>query len=239
MLFDIEGLVIHKRASAAHFELVVPRLRIYRGEEVAVIGPSGCGKSSLLDVLALAAPVAKVRRFEFRPSGGTVLDLGRQLMSNDLDGLAEIRRRFIGYVLQTGGLLPFLNVARNIGLLLPWSDSNARRRVAELAEVLGIAAHLRKAPADLSAGERQRVAIGRALASRPAVILADEPTAALDPITSDRVMQAFMEATHRVGGACVVATHDWDRVRRLGLRQLQHRFESTGQPGWTRSVMND
>jgi putative ABC transport system ATP-binding protein len=206
---------------------------------VAVIGPSGCGKSSLLDVLALAAPVATVRRFLFRPEDGTAFELGRQLMANDLDGLAEIRRHFIGYVLQTGGLLPFLNVFHNIGLLLPWGGDDTRCRVAELAEALGISPQLRKLPANLSAGERQRVAIGRALATRPAAILADEPTAALDPITSDRVMQAFMDETHRVGGACIVATHDWDRVKRLGMRQLQHRFESTGQAGWTRSVMHD
>jgi putative ABC transport system ATP-binding protein len=75
------------------------------------------------------------------------------------------------------------------------------------------------------------------LALRPAAVLADEPTAALDPITSNRVMELFIEQVHRTGTTCLVATHDWDRVERLGLRRLQQRFEPTGYSGCIRSVM--
>jgi putative ABC transport system ATP-binding protein len=236
-LFEIADLVIRKQLSEAHFELIVPRLQIARGEMVALIGPSGCGKSTLLDVLALAAPIASAGRFLFAPREGEVLDVGRLLLRGDLDALARIRRRHIGYVLQTGGLLPFLDVARNIGLLLPRRGVLGSRRVAELAKALGLERHLHKKPAALSAGERQRVAIGRALALRPAAILADEPTAALDPLTSDGVMRLFIEQVRRADTSCLVATHDWDRVERLGLRRLQQRFEPTGRSGWVRSVM--
>jgi putative ABC transport system ATP-binding protein len=239
VLFDIVELLIHKRSSDSHFELSVPHLTIARGEVVALVGPSGCGKSTLLDALALASQVTSVRHFVLSPRPRLELDVGRLLMANDLDALAVIRRRFMGYVLQSGGLLPFLTVDRNIGLLLPWRERAAQKRVAALGAALGLSPHLRKKPAALSAGERQRVAIGRALAREPAVILADEPTAALDPMTSDSIMQLLFDEVGRVGAACIVATHDWDRVRRLGLRRLHQHFEVTERAGWTRSIIRD
>lgn len=236
-LFDIEDLVIRKQQSNDQFELIVPHVRIDRSEMVAIVGPSGCGKSTLLDVLALAAPIVSVKRFLFSPVEGDVLDVGQYLVRNELNRLACLRRKYIGYVLQTGGLLPFLSVARNMGLLLPYRGRVRLRRVTELAESLGLGRHLRKRPAALSAGERQRVAIGRALALNPPAILADEPTAALDPLTSSKIMQLFTDHVRRAGNSCLIATHDSDRVERLGLRRLHQGFEPTELAGWTRSVI--
>ena len=238
-VFDIRELVIRKQTENAGFELVIPHLTVKRAEMVAVIGPSGCGKSTLLDVLALAAPVVAVERFVFAPNGKQEIEVGPLLLAKKLDALADIRRLYIGYVLQTGGLLPFLDVATNIGLICADKKDSGRHRVSELADALGIEYHLHKKPASLSAGERQRVAIGRALAHRPAAIIADEPTAALDPTTSDKVMALFVQQITRVGASCIVATHDWDRVERLGLRHIHQYLTETGRPGWIRSIMHD
>ncbi len=238
-VFAIRELTIHKRSSDEHFELYVPQLTIGRAEMVAVTGPSGCGKSTLLDVLAMAAPVASVAHFEFSPGEGERFDAGALLEKADFDALAAIRRLHIGYVLQTGGLLPFLDVKRNIGLLRTRKAAAKLPNITKLAAALGIERHLRKRPSELSAGERQRVAIGRALANRPAAIIADEPTAALDPITSDVIMGLLVREVSHLGVSCVVATHDWSRVERMGLRRIQHYFEDTGRVGWTRSVMHD
>jgi putative ABC transport system ATP-binding protein len=239
VVFDIRELVIHKQSDNTGFELVVPHLTVRHAEMIAVIGPSGCGKSTLLDVLAMAAPVVAVGRFVFTPNGEQEIDVGRLLQANKLDALADIRRLYVGYVLQTGGLLPFLDVEANIGLICAEKKADRRRRVSELAADLGIEYHLHKKPAALSAGERQRVAIGRALAHRPAAIIADEPTAALDPATSDTVMALFVQQVTRVGVSCVVATHDWNRVERLGLRHLHQHLADSGRPGWIRSIMHD
>lgn len=232
-LYDIRDLVIQKKTATAGFELIVPELIIRRGEMVATIGPSGCGKSSLLDVLAMAAPVASVARFVFSPGHDLSFDVGALLRRSDLDRLTAIRRRHLGYVLQTGGLLPFLDVRANINVLRQCS----RAAVDALAADLGIERHLRKKPADLSAGERQRVAIARALAHQPAAILADEPTAALDPNTSDVVMGLLVHKVGQLKASCIVATHDWDRVERLRLRRLRYRLTDAGRTGWTRSVL--
>ena len=238
-VFDIRELSIRKHSTNTCFDLHVPHLSIQRSEMVALVGPSGCGKSTLLDVLALAAPIVAVNRFVFAPDELTVLDVGDLLRGNDLDALAEIRRYYIGYVLQTGGLFPFLTVESNIGLVCQGSRERKKHWVAELATSLGLYSHLRKKPSELSAGERQRVAIGRALAHRPAAILADEPTAALDPITANSVINLFTRQAQQVGACCIVATHDWDRVERLGMRRLHQHFVETGRAGWVQSIMHD
>jgi putative ABC transport system ATP-binding protein len=232
-LYEIRDLVIHKRSATMSFELVVPEMTIRRGEMVAVIGPSGCGKSSLLDVLAMAAPVASVGRFVFAPRDGLAFDVRQLLQRNALDRLAEVRRPHLGYVLQSGGLLPFLAVRDNINLL----RKRSRSSIEALAAALGIGNQLGKKPADLSAGERQRVAIARALAHEPAVILADEPTAALDPNTSEVVMNLLVRQVEMLGASCIVATHDWDRVERLQLRRLRPCLADAGRAGWIRSVL--
>lgn len=238
-VFNIRELVIRKQSENAVFELIVPHLTVKRAEMIAVIGPSGCGKSTLLDVLALAAPVVEVKSFLFAPNGKREIDVGQLLQENKLDTLADIRRFYIGYVLQTGGLLPYLDVEANMGLLSAEKKSSGQRRVRKMAADLKIGNHLHKKPASLSAGERQRVAIGRALVHRPAAIIADEPTAALDPNTSETVMDLFVRQVTRVGASCIVATHDWNRVESLGLRHVHQYLADAEHPGWIRSIMHD
>jgi putative ABC transport system ATP-binding protein len=126
---------------------------------------------------------------------------------------------------QTGGLFAFLRVRDNIALprrLLGLKDDGT---VGHLAERLGVADHLRKKPSALSVGQRQRVAIARALAHGPALVLADEPTASVDPATADIVMALLLEQAALNGAAVVIASHDWTRLQKLGLPRLHPRIE--------------
>jgi putative ABC transport system ATP-binding protein len=220
-VYRLREVIKTRSAEGARFRLIVPHLDIERGEKVAIVGASGSGKSTLLDLLALVLRPDGARELGFQPQDGH-WDIAACWRRRDQDVLSSLRRRHLGYVLQTGGLLPYLSVAENIRLArrlagLPDDDS-----IVALAEELGIAEQLRKRPGLLSAGQRQRVAIARALAHRPSIVIADEPTAALDPITARKVMTLFIGLVEEMGITLVMASHDWDRVDRLGLRKLRH-----------------
>jgi ABC-type lipoprotein export system ATPase subunit len=217
--YEVVGLTALKSAGGATFELSVPRLSIARGEKVALVGPSGCGKSTLLDMLSLIAAPASVDRFRL-DCGDRVVDLAGAMLAGRVNLLAGIRRRSIGYVLQTGGLLPYLTVRQNIALSCRLRGLAPDGRVAAIAERLEIAAQLDKLPAALSVGERQRAAIARAVVHRPPIAIADEPTAALDPVNADGVMRLFTELADEAECTTVIATHDVRRIAFLGLRPI-------------------
>jgi putative ABC transport system ATP-binding protein len=203
------------------FELTVPELIIRQAEKVALVGFSGCGKSTLLDLLAMILRPDSADEFAFFTVQDSRLDVAATWKRRNLDGLARARMQYIGYVLQTGGLLPFLSVYENIalscyGLGLPEQDA-----VNTVAEKLGIERHLPKFPSQLSVGERQRVSIGRAMAHEPSVVIADEPTASLDPIHAEEIMGLFTGLAEEKGVTLVVATHEWDRVEELGFRRIK------------------
>ncbi len=221
--------VVKRWDGAPGFELTVPRLTIGEGEKVALVGYSGCGKSTLLDLLAMILEPDGAAEFVFASGDGQPLDVGAAWRRRDIDGLARARMRRIGYVLQTGGLLPFLRIGDNIalsrrGLGLPDDGS-----VERAAEKLGIARHLKKYPGQLSVGERQRAAIARAMAHQPAVVIADEPTASLDPINAGEIMTLFTGLAEEKGVTLIVATHEWDRVKALDFRPV--RFQLTQGTG--------
>ena len=195
------------------FELHVDALTVHHGSAFALVGPSGSGKSTLIDLLALALKPDSGDAFGLSTDNDSaavdVLGLWR---ADKLDRLAHLRARHFGYVLQTGGLLPFLTVGNNIALPQRLVGNPDRARVRDLAERLGIAETLSDLPGRLSVGQRQRVAIARALAHRPAIVLADEPTASLDPINAGAVFELFLELVAEDGAALVVATHDRSMV---------------------------
>ena len=217
--YEVVGLTTLKSAGGATFELFVPRLSIARGEKVALVGPSGCGKSTLLDVLSLLAAPDSVDRFRL-DCGDRAMDLAGALLGGRVNLLARVRRRSIGYVLQTGGLLPYLTVRQNIDLSCRLLGLTPDGRVSAIAERLEIAAQLDKLPAALSVGERQRAAIARAVVHHPAIVIADEPTAALDPVNAAGVMELFMELADEAGCTTVIATHDVRRIAFLGMRPI-------------------
>jgi putative ABC transport system ATP-binding protein len=203
------------------FTVELPALDLAPGELVAVTGESGSGKSSLLELLGLVARPWRVS--VFRGLGGPVgpIDLAALWRLGRQRDLARLRAG-IGFVLQSGGLLPYLTVADNLAinrrlLGLPrrdaWLDS--------LVERLGLGRLLDRRPTQLSIGQQQRVAIGRALAHRPALVLADEPTSALDPRLADEVMALLIELIGSSDAGAVLATHEQSRVEVLGLRAFR------------------
>jgi putative ABC transport system ATP-binding protein len=202
---------LRERGGSA-FEMVVDSLRLGPGEFVALLGPSGCGKSTVLDMLGLVLSPDSSGRFQI--AGRDVADLPES-------GRAGIRRTMLGYVLQTGGLLPFLSVHDNIALPCELAGlGDGRDRARRLAEELGIVDQLDKKPAHLSGGQRQRVAIARALVHEPALVLADEPTAAVDVANAAAIARTFGDLT-RTRGACVVmATHDENLARSVADRRF-------------------
>ncbi len=191
------------------FTLSIPELDVYSGDFIALVGPSGSGKSTLLDLLALV----------LRPTGGTsmllyncrghAIDILDCWKRRDDRKLAQTRRNLLGYVLQTGGLLPYLNVAGNIELpvRLLGQRLNKKQIDAQLMR-FGLDGYGDKRPCSLSGGERQRVAILRALSHRPSLILADEPTAALDRKHARTVVEHFKLLAREQSIAVVMVTHD-------------------------------
>ena len=199
-------------------------LEVREGEVVVIVGPSGCGKSTALDLLSCALRPNILRdrsqqRFIFQPAPDVTRDVLSCWLNGGPNALAGVRMRYLGYVLQTGGLLPFLNAVDNIMLASKVLNvvHERAKAIASICSRLGITPLLHKFPAALSVGERQRVAIARALAHKPTVILADEPTAALDPTHASLVMKLFLEIARDEGSTFIVVSHDQRLVSELGF----------------------
>lgn len=219
-LLSLRGVSSVRGQGAQRFRLDVPCLDLAAGQRLALVGASGSGKSTLLDLLALVAEPQQAERFDWR-AGNAVFGIPALWRGGRRSALAELRSRHCGYVLQTGGLLGYLSVRANIELsrrLLGLADDGS---VERLAERLGIRDQLEKKPAELSVGQRQRVGCARALAHRPALLLADEPTAALDPLNARQVLALFLEQVREQQACCVIATHDEAAAREAGLRILR------------------
>ena len=185
-------------------------LEIRAGEAVAVMGPSGSGKSTLLSMVAGLD----------RPTSGSIVVHGDDLGALDEKGLALYRRRRIGMIFQFFNLLDDLSALDNVALaaqLTGTPASAARKRALELFDELGIADRRNIYPAQLSGGERQRVAVARALMNRPAVLLADEPTGALDTRAGEQVMDLLLDL-NQIGQTLLIVTHDERLATRVADR---------------------
>lgn len=225
-VYHIKNLNFKRESADTVFMLNVPIMNIYQGEKIALLGPSGCGKSTLLDLLSLISLPDQVDQFYFSPRPGISfkMEAYRSLMHNHRR-LAGLRKFHIGYVLQTGGLLPFLTVEQNIRISQELTGNHTKGWVKELSDLLNISHHLKKKPAALSTGERQRVAVARALAHKPGVIIADEPTAALDPKNADNVMSLLVSLTDQLGATLLLATHDASRLTKFCFKKISQRFD--------------
>lgn len=222
----IQAMGLSKVYGSGHAEVMAMKnvsFSLSKGEVVALLGPSGAGKSTLLTIIGLInSPTS-----------------GRLIIGDDLvtDGplakvnLRSYRRRFIGYVLQKANLIPFLNALENVQLALEINDispRDAKKRAIELLESLDVGHRSLNLPYMLSGGEQQRIAVARALANRPRLILADEPTAALDSIRGRQVMELFRDVAHNYGATVMVATHDhrsleiFDRILEMEDGLLTH-----------------
>ena len=189
-------------------------LDVMPGEIVALVGPSGSGKSTLLQAVGLLEG-----GFE-----GSIRIAGREAADLDDDGRTELRREALGFVYQFHHLLPEFNALENVTLpqLVRGAEPDAAvARARHLLGALGLSERLDHRPSKLSGGEQQRVAVARALANKPPLVLADEPTGNLDEHTADKVLGEFLNLVRGEGSAALVATHNerlaarMDRVVRL------------------------
>ncbi len=225
-IYSLRDVEKSRLAEGAGFRLRVPKVDILPREHVALVGHSGCGKSTLLDMLALVLHPDEAERFEMRTDAeAEPVDVHELWQKKRQNRLSLLRKQHIGYVLQQGGLLPYLSVRENIELPrqllgLPEDDT-----VKSISRVMGIHRQLDKLPGLLSAGERQRVAFARALAHRPKILLADEPTASLDPITARKIMGVVMELVKGLDITLIIASHDWAHVYKMDLRSLHQEAE--------------
>jgi putative ABC transport system ATP-binding protein len=177
-------------------------LEIHRNEYVAIMGPSGSGKSTMMNVLGCLDT----------PSAGEYWLNGEEVSRLTDDALARVRNREIGFVFQTFNLLPRASALDNVGLPLVYagvSKKDRRARAAEMLKKVGLGERLGHRPNELSGGQRQRVAIARALITGPALLLADEPTGALDSRTGEEIMALFGEL-HQQGQTVMLVTHEPD-----------------------------
>ncbi|MEV6836914.1 ABC transporter ATP-binding protein [Streptomyces sp. NPDC051133] len=188
-------------------------LEIRAGEAVAVMGPSGCGKSTLLNMIAGLD----------RPTAGSVVVHGESVGELSERRLALYRRRRIGMIFQFFNLVDDLSALDNVALAAQLTGTparQARRRALELFEELGVADRRNAYPSVLSGGERQRVAVARALMNRPALLLADEPTGALDSRAGEQVMDLLIDL-NQIGQTLVIVTHDRHLAQRCASRLVE------------------
>ncbi len=176
-------------------------LTLARGTVAALLGPSGAGKSTLIKALGFVSPAET----------GEVLFDGQTVVKDGipLTNLSKLRRRHLGFVFQKANLTSFLTARENVEIACDLGGkTDGRRRARELLAYLEVSHRERAYPQTLSGGEQQRVAIARALANEPSLILADEPTAALDSVRSRTVMELFRKVARERGAAVLVVTHD-------------------------------
>ncbi len=188
---------------------------VHAGEFVALVGPSGSGKTTLLSVLAAL----------LAPTSGDVLIDGQALSRMDEASRVRLRRARIGFTFQSNNLIPFLTARENVELMLRLNGiggAASRDLPVALLSRLGLGDHLKFLPGQLSGGQQQRVAIARALIHDPALVLADEPTAALDTARAFQVVETFAGLIHEREGAGIMVTHDLRMCRNVD-RVLQMR----------------
>ena len=188
-------------------------LQLRKGESLAIVGPSGCGKSTLLNILGTLD----------RPSSGTVLLEGEPLNTFNEETLAKIRNERIGFIFQAHHLLPQCSVLENV--LVPTLASKekslragAKERGIQLLKRVGLGDRLAHRPGQLSGGERQRVAVVRALINQPKILLADEPTGALDRAASDELAKLLSELNREENVTLILVTHAPDLAAKMQRR---------------------
>jgi len=202
--------------------LSIRRFAMAAGERTALTGPSGSGKSTLLHLIAGI----------LRPTEGTIRMLGKTLERTGESELDRFRASHIGYVFQSFNLLPAFTALENVLVAMRFgtslSRSDRKGRAIELLTKVGLGNRLHHRPSQLSQGEQQRVSIARALANRPSLVLADEPTASLDLANAMRVFELLTHACEEAGAALLLCTHDLELAGRMD-RQVQMRELSEGE----------
>jgi putative ABC transport system ATP-binding protein len=187
-------------------EVEVPALRgvsvnIKKGDFVAIIGASGSGKSTMMNLMGCLDV----------PTRGTILLKGHDITRLSESDLASLRGKTIGFIFQQYNLIPSMSAFENVQLpleFLDYKDSDAKRRVMDLLKIVGLSDKMNNRPTQLSGGQQQRVSIARSLASNPEIILADEPTGALDSVTGRELLEMLSKLWREEGKTIIMVTHD-------------------------------
>ena len=182
-------------------------LKVRKGEFISIVGASGSGKSTFMNIIGALD----------RPTKGTYRLNGEEVQELSDDQLSDIRNREIGFVFQNFNLIPRSSALKNVELPMFYSgipSAERTKRAAELLEIVGMGDRMHHQPNELSGGQKQRVAIARALANNPAIILADEPTGALDSKTGNKVMELFLKINKEEKKTIILITHSQELAER-------------------------
>lgn len=222
-MLEIAHLSVVRGEGNQSFRVTLPRLHIRAGEVVSFCGSSGCGKSTLLEAIGLILHPQQVEKYYLAPS----YNIAPLLLNNQQKDLAHLRAEHFGFMLQTGGLVPFLTIKEN--LALPSQIIHKRldeEWIYSLIERLEIKHLLHVYPHQLSIGERQRVAFIRAISHKPSILLADEPTAALDPHKANTLFDLIIKTVQEQSIAAIIVTHDWQAVKTRAIHTLTAQQDS-------------
>lgn len=205
-ILNIQNAVLRRGSAAEGFSIRVSEFSLQAGELLAILGPSGCGKSTLLDMIGLILPPLSAESFDLNLGGGRLF---RSLHREREQRLMNLRRRHFGYILQSGGLIASMSVRENILTTVKFSDRGLDQgRFSMLVDALGLGGLLSRKPRELSGGQRQRVAIARALIHNPQIVLADEPTAAIDHNLAQEVCGVLRDCAKQLHTTVAMVTHD-------------------------------
>ena len=220
-ILSIAGLGVTLSDRDRRFALAIDRLEMRAGEVWGLTGQSGTGKTLLLELIGLMRRPDPGAAFVIETAGGRHDIAALWRSTRGPAEAARLRGRLLGFVPQTGGLLPFLTLAENVALSQRIAARPDPDWCAHLIERLGLAPFAGLLPGTLSIGQRQRVAIARALAHRPDFVLADEPTAALDPETAAEAMRLLIGTAREGGAGVLVSSHDVPLLDRFAMRRLR------------------
>jgi len=183
-------------------------LKVEKGEKIAVVGPSGVGKTTLLNIIGTLD----------YPTSGEIYLFGEKLDYKNDVALTKLRKEKIGFIFQLHYLMPEFTVLENVilpGLISQWKKEDCLRRAYELLEKLNLSGKENYKPFRLSGGERQKVAIARALFLNPALLLADEPTGNLDQDSAREVVDLFLKISKEIGVTVIMVTHNWELAKKM------------------------
>jgi len=218
----IDQISVRLRDQDRVFDLVIDDVTLLSGQAVNLTGASGSGKTLALEVLGLLRQPETGSRFVIKRAGeGDVNLAGLWANGPRNDALAKARGDHFGFVPQTGGLIPFLTVAENVSLPQKKTGRVDPDRCKGLIRRLGLSEVSDFFPCALSIGQRQRTSIARSLSHRPAFVIADEPTAALDPETADVVLELFLDEAREQNCGVILASHDRERMERFEFERWQ------------------
>lgn len=229
----LEGVEKKPGGSADSITIRIPRFELLKGEMVAIVGENGCGKSTMLDMIAMLLQPDRADRFLMYTDGGKSIDL----LGLGSRQISRIRRNHLAYILQSGGLLEFLTIQQNISLVQRLKGGGMVDP-DEITRALGIDDALAKKPGQLSGGQRQKSAIARALVQQPDIILADEPTSAMDSRSARRLMKIFTQRTKSSGASLALVSHDPNLVKNYADRVYRFQLEEEGDGSLVSTLEN-